>query len=51
MYPDKIYYEPSALDYELGMQLREKFGQFRDSHCNHNNIEELRTKKTGNLHE
>lgn len=27
MYPDKIYYEPAALDYELGRQLREKFGQ------------------------
>ncbi len=43
MFPETIYYEPAALSYELGTQLREKF-----SHVpwipiqNHNNIEPLR---------
>ena len=43
MFPEKIYYEPEALSYELGRMLREKYAQAPwieiDSH---NNIPELR---------
>jgi spore photoproduct lyase len=46
MRPDKIYFEPEVLDYELGHQLKE---QFHDTEWqpieNHNNIEELRKKE------
>ncbi|MGI6004335.1 MAG: radical SAM protein [Christensenellales bacterium] len=43
MYPDKIFYEPAALDYELGRQLREKFGRLPWIPIeSHNNIEQLR---------
>ncbi|HWQ79666.1 MAG TPA: hypothetical protein VN381_12645 [Anaerovoracaceae bacterium] len=46
MYPDKIFYEPAALDYELGRQMREKFGQVPwIPIVSHNNIEELRKKE------
>ena len=43
MYPERIYYEPEALSYELGEQLRQKFGivPWIPIHS-HNNIEELR---------
>lgn len=43
MYPERIYYEPEALSYELGEQLRQKFGTvpWIPIHS-HNNIEELR---------
>jgi spore photoproduct lyase len=44
VFPDKIYYEKSALTYDLGIMLKEKF---KDSIWieidSHNNIEELRT--------
>lgn len=43
MYPDKIFYEPSALNYELGRQLQKKFNHVQwISIENHNNIEQLR---------
>ena len=43
MYPDKIFYEPAALDYELGRQMREKFKQVPWIPIkSHNNIEQLR---------
>lgn len=43
MYPDKIFYEPAALDYELGRQMREKFSQAPWIPIeSHNNIEQLR---------
>lgn len=44
MYPERVYYEPEALEYGLGKRLREKF---RDVPWvpvrSHNSIEELRT--------
>jgi spore photoproduct lyase len=43
LHPDRIYYEPAALDYELGRQLREKFENVPWVPVeNHNNIEQLR---------
>jgi spore photoproduct lyase len=43
LFPEKIYYEPPVLDYELGRQLREKFAHIPWTAIeNHNNIEELR---------
>lgn len=43
MYPDKIFYEPKALDYELGKQLKNKFEAVPWIPIeNHNNIEQLR---------
>ncbi len=43
MFPDKIYYEPAALDYELGRQLKSKFNDLPWIPVeSHNNIEELR---------
>lgn len=43
MYPDKIFYEPSVLDYDLGAQLRKKFDHVQWIPVeNHNNIEQLR---------
>lgn len=43
MYPDKIFYEPSVLDYELGRQMQEKFSNVPwISIESHNNIEQLR---------
>lgn len=43
MYPDKIFYEPAVLGYELGRKMREKFEQVPWIPIeNHNNIEELR---------
>lgn len=43
MYPDKIFYEPAALDYDLGRQMREKFKQVPWIPIeSHNNIEQLR---------
>lgn len=43
MYPDKIYYEPAILEYELGRKLKEKFENITWFPIeNHNNIEQLR---------
>ena len=44
MNPKKIYYEPAALDYDLGKTLFQKFGDVPWIPIeNHNNIEELRS--------
>jgi hypothetical protein len=44
MNPEQIYYEPKALDFELGKKLREKFGDAAWIPIeNHNSIEELRS--------
>jgi spore photoproduct lyase len=44
--PDKIFYEPAVLDYELGRQMREKFKEVSwIPIASHNNIEELRKKE------
>lgn len=46
MYPDKIFYEPAVLDYELGRQMREKFAQVPWIPIeSHNRIEQLRKNK------
>lgn len=46
MYPDKVFYEPAALEYELGIQMREKFIHVPwIPIASHNNIEELRKKE------
>jgi spore photoproduct lyase len=43
LHPDKIFYEPAVLDFELGRQLKEKFGSVPWLPIeNHNNIEQLR---------
>lgn len=43
MNPDKIYYEPDALSYDLGKKLKEKFNDIPWVPIeSHNNIEELR---------
>jgi spore photoproduct lyase len=43
LYPDKIYYEPAILEYELGRKLKEKFENITWFPIeNHNNIEQLR---------
>jgi spore photoproduct lyase len=43
LFPEKIYYEPAVLNYELGRQLREKFAHVPWTAVeSHNNIEELR---------
>ena len=43
MYPDKIFYEPAVLTYELGKHLKEKFGDVPWLPIeNHNHIEQLR---------
>lgn len=43
MVPDKIFYEPAALDYKLGKELKDKFNQIPWIPIeNHNNIEALR---------
>ncbi|MDD4627608.1 MAG: spore photoproduct lyase [Syntrophomonas sp.] len=43
MFPEKIFYEPPVLHYELGKQLQEKFAHIPWIAIeNHNNIEELR---------
>ena len=44
MFPERVYYEPGILDYDMGKQLKDKY-QDVDwiSIDNHNNIEELRT--------
>ncbi|WP_124066139.1 spore photoproduct lyase family protein [Clostridium sp. E02] len=44
MFPDKIYYEPAALDYELGRLLKEKYNAIPWIPIeSHNKIDELRT--------
>lgn len=46
MYPDKVFYEPAVLNYELGKELQNKFLQAPWIPIeNHNNIEQLRTKQ------
>lgn len=46
MYPDKIFYEPAVLGYDLGRQMREKFKQVPWIPVeSHNNIEQLRKNK------
>lgn len=43
MFPDKIYYEPQALDYPLGKELRERFRDLPWIEIeSHNRIDELR---------
>lgn len=44
MFPDKIYYEPAALEYELGKILHDKYSDVPWVEIeNHNNIEQLRS--------
>ncbi|NLG33151.1 MAG: spore photoproduct lyase, partial [Syntrophomonadaceae bacterium] len=44
MYPEKIFYEPAALNYELGKFLKRKYKEKPWIAVeNHNNIEQLRT--------
>lgn len=44
MFPDKIFYEPAALNYRLGQQLKDKYADLPWIPVkSHNNIEELRT--------
>jgi spore photoproduct lyase len=44
LYPEKVYYEPAVLNYELGKQLKEKFGDVPWLPIeSHNNIHELRS--------
>jgi spore photoproduct lyase len=44
LYPDKVFYEPAILNYELGKQLKEKFINVPWLPIeSHNNIEELRS--------
>jgi len=46
MRPSKIYYEPDTLNYQLGRELKEKYGDIAWVPIeSHNNIEELRTKE------
>ena len=46
MRPDKVYFEPEILDYALGKQLKEQFGDIEWRPIeSHNNIEELRKKE------
>jgi spore photoproduct lyase len=43
MYPERIYYEPEALSYELGEELKQKFSQVPWIPIeSHNNIEQMR---------
>ncbi|MEY8356852.1 spore photoproduct lyase family protein [Lachnospiraceae bacterium 54-53] len=45
MFPDKIYYEPASLDYELGRHLKEKYNDIPWIPIeSHNKIDELRTR-------
>lgn len=45
MYPKKIYYEPEALEYELGKKLKNMYTDVEWIPIkSHNNIEELRTR-------
>lgn len=45
MFPDKIYYEPASLDYELGRYLSEKYKDIPWIPIeSHNKIDELRTR-------
>jgi len=44
LFPDKIYFEPAAVGYELGKFLKDKFSEVPWVEIsNHNNIEELRS--------
>lgn len=46
MFPEKVYYEPDALNYELGAKLRNKYADVPWIAIeSHNNIEELRTQQ------
>lgn len=45
MFPDKIYYEPETLEYELGQRLKEKYSTIPWIPIkSHNKIDELRTR-------
>ena len=45
MFPDKIYYEPASLEYELGRHLKEKYSDIPWIPIeSHNKIDELRTR-------
>ncbi|MBE7717930.1 SPL family radical SAM protein [Lacrimispora indolis] len=45
MFPDKIYYEPESLEYELGRYLKEKYSDLPWIPIeSHNKIDELRTR-------
>lgn len=44
MFPEQVFYEPAALSYPLGQQLRQKYGNVPWHPIeNHNNIQQLRT--------
>ncbi|WP_419824851.1 radical SAM protein [Anoxybacterium hadale] len=44
MFPERVYYEPAALDYDLGRYLKSKYQDASWIEIeNHNNIEELRS--------
>lgn len=44
MFPDRIYYEPAAMEYELGKMLKNKYPDVPWIEIeNHNNIEQLRS--------
>ncbi len=46
MFPEKIYYEPTTLDYSLGKKLKEKYKDIKWIEIeNHNNIPEMRQKE------
>lgn len=50
MKPKKIYYEPEALNYELGQRLRNKYPDVEWIPIrSHNNIEELRTRSNSDF--
>jgi len=50
LFPEQIFYEPSALEYTLGMELKKKYKELPWVPIeNHNAIEELRKNPTRNL--
>lgn len=50
MYPKKIYYEPEALDYELGQKLKSKYSDVEWIPIeSHNNIPELRNRSNSDF--
>ena len=50
MFPKKIYYEPKALDFELGQRLKDKYTDVEWIPIkSHNNIEELRNRSNSDF--